>query len=144
MASDVLPDPGSEFGKRVRARLRDEQVIWFTTVGADGSPQPNPVWFLWTDPATVLIYNMSTAARLAHLATNPRVSLNFDGNGQGGDIVVLTGRAEVAPQLPAPHENPDYVAKYGGGMTQVSGNLEAFSAVYSVPVTVQVERVRGN
>jgi len=24
--ADILPDPGSEFGKRVRARLRDERV----------------------------------------------------------------------------------------------------------------------
>lgn len=50
MASDVLPDADSEFGQRVRARLRDEQVIWFTTVGADGTPQPNPVWFIWQGP----------------------------------------------------------------------------------------------
>jgi PPOX class probable F420-dependent enzyme len=142
MASDVIPD--SEFGQRVRARLRDEQAIWFTTVGAEGTPQPNPVWFIWTEPATMLIYNMATAARLAHIARNPRVSLNFDGNGQGGDIVVLTGPAEVAPQLPAPHEHPGYLAKYGGGMTQVSGSPEAFSSVYSVATIVQVERVRGH
>ena len=38
----VLPDPQSPFGARVRERLRDENVIWFTTVGADGTPQPNP------------------------------------------------------------------------------------------------------
>ena len=44
----VLPDAGTPFGDRVRERLVDEQVIWLTTVGADGTPQPNPVWFLWT------------------------------------------------------------------------------------------------
>jgi PPOX class probable F420-dependent enzyme len=142
MASDVLPDPDSEFGERVRARLRDEIVIWFTTVGADATPQPNPVWFVWEDPATVLIYNMTTAARLAHIASNPRVSLNLNSTAQGGDVVVLTGRAEIAPQLPAPHEHPEYVAKYGGPMARVSGSVEAFSATYSVPVRVQVERVR--
>jgi PPOX class probable F420-dependent enzyme len=144
MASHVLPDADSEFGQRVRARLRDEQVIWFTTVGADGTPQPNPVWFTWADPATVVIYNMSTAARLAHLANHPRVSLNFDGNGPGGDIVVLTGWAELTPQLPPAHEHPAYLAKYSGAMTRVSGSPEAFSSTYSVPVTVQVERVRGH
>jgi PPOX class probable F420-dependent enzyme len=144
MASEILPDPGSEFGQRVRTRLRDERVIWCTTVGADGTAQPNPVWFLWTDPASVLIYNLPTAKRLAHIASRPRVTLNLDGNGQGGDIVVLTGRAQLAPQTPAPHENPEYLAKYHEPMAQVSGSPEAFSASYSVAIAVQVDRVRGH
>jgi hypothetical protein len=46
MAHDVLPDPETPFGEKVARRLRTEMVIWFTTVGADGTPQPNPVWFL--------------------------------------------------------------------------------------------------
>ena len=33
MTADLLPDPATGFGERVRQRLRDEQVIWFTTVG---------------------------------------------------------------------------------------------------------------
>jgi hypothetical protein len=43
--ASVLPDPATTFGKRVRRRLRDEPVSWFTTVGADGTPQPNPEAF---------------------------------------------------------------------------------------------------
>ncbi|MEP7021208.1 MAG: TIGR03667 family PPOX class F420-dependent oxidoreductase [Pseudonocardiales bacterium] len=144
MANDVLPDASSAFGRRVRERVRDDLLVWFTTVGADGSPQPNPVWFIWVEPSTVLTYNMATAARLAHIARNPRVSLNFDGDGQGGDIIVLTGRAELAPQSPAPHENPEYLAKYGEPMTQVSGSPEAFSAAYPVAVTIALDRVRGH
>lgn len=144
MGSGVLPDPGSDFGKRVRARLRDEQVVWCTTVGAEGTPQPNPVWFLWDDEsATVLIYNRPDANRLTHLAARPRLALHFDGNGQGGDIVVLTGRAGLAPQADPPHENPAYLAKYGAAMTRVSGSAEAFSAAYPVAFTVAVERIRG-
>ncbi|MEP7179968.1 MAG: TIGR03667 family PPOX class F420-dependent oxidoreductase [Pseudonocardiales bacterium] len=144
LVDDVFSDPDSEFGRRVRARLRDERLAWLTTVGADGTPQPNPVWFLWAEPAAVLVYNMSSAARLAHIAGNPRVSLHLDGDGQGGDIVVLTGRAEVAPHLPPPHEHPEYLAKYGDAMARVRGSREAFSTVYSVAVILHVERVRGH
>jgi len=144
MASDVLPDPGSAFGKRVRERLRDEHVVWFTTVGADGTPQPNPVWYLWDGEATMLVYNMTSANRLAHVASRPKVSLSFDSNGQGGDIVVITGRAELAPQSPAPHEHADYLAKYADPMTQVSGSPAAFGAAYPVALTVRIERVRGH
>lgn len=144
MANDVLPDASSEFGQRVRARLRDDKLIWLTTAGGDGTPQPNPVWFLWEEPATLLIFNMASANRLAHIARNPRVALNFDGNGHGGDIVVLAGRAELAPQSPAPHEHPEYLAKYAEPMAQVSGSPEGFSSAYPVALVVHVDRVRGH
>lgn len=87
--TDVLPDESSTFGQRVRARLRDESLIWLTTTGADGTPQPNPVWFLWDGADTLIVYNRADARRHEHVAVRPRVSLNLDGNGQGGDIVVL-------------------------------------------------------
>jgi len=42
----VFPDPNTPFGERVQRRLATSKVIWLTTVGADGTPQPNPVWFV--------------------------------------------------------------------------------------------------
>src|SRR5579884_432403 len=96
-----IPDPSSEFGERVGRRLREEVAAWFTTVGRDGTPQPNPIWFLWAGGEDILIYNRPSAARLKHLERRPRASFNFDGNGRGGDIVVLTGTA-VRTQEPPP------------------------------------------
>jgi PPOX class probable F420-dependent enzyme len=145
MAGRVLPDPDSPFGRRVRARLSDEIVVWFTTIGADGTAQPNPVWFVWQpeQPDTVVIYNRADAHRLAHIAARPRVTLNFDGDGRGSNIVVLTGTAERPPAAPPPHENPAYLAKYRDEMTRVSGSPEAFSDAYPVALTVHLDRVRG-
>jgi hypothetical protein len=40
-------DLTTDFGKRAAERLAKEKVIWLTTVGVDGAPQPNPVWFVW-------------------------------------------------------------------------------------------------
>jgi PPOX class probable F420-dependent enzyme len=139
----LLPDAGSEFGRRVRGRLRDEQVIWLTTCGADGTPQPNPVWFVWQEPATLLIYNRADARRLAHLRRRQRVAAHFDGNGRGGDVVVLTGKAELLPGAPGPHEQSAYAAKYHDAMIRVSGSLEAFAEAYPVAMAVRVDRVRG-
>ncbi|PZS13327.1 MAG: TIGR03667 family PPOX class F420-dependent oxidoreductase [Pseudonocardiales bacterium] len=144
MGNDVLPDSGSDFGQRVRRRLREEQVVWFTTVGADGTPQPNPVWFLWDEGATALVYNRADANRLTHIASRERVALQFDGDGHGGDIVVMLGRAQLVEDVPAPHANAAYVAKYGDAMTMVSGSPEAFSAAYPVAIAVQIERIRGH
>src|SRR6266581_1156609 len=49
-----LPDPSTPFGERVARRLRDERLIWLTTVDAKGIPQPTPVWFLWDGARLIL------------------------------------------------------------------------------------------
>jgi PPOX class probable F420-dependent enzyme len=142
MSDNVLPDPTTPFGRRVRERLAAERIVWFTTVGSDGTPQPNPVWFVWDDGG-FLIYNRTDANRLAHVRHRPQVSLHFDSDGQGGDIVVFRGRAHRPEGEPPPHQAPEYFDKYGDAMTRISGSPEKFSQVYAVPLRIDVTRVRG-
>jgi PPOX class probable F420-dependent enzyme len=137
----ALPD--SEFGARVARRLRDEVVAWLTLVDRSGAPQPAPVWFLWDD-SSILVYSHGEAKRLGHLRANPRVALHFDGNGAGGDIVVLTGEAEIAPDERPVHQNPAYVAKYGELITSGWQTAENFASIYSVPVRIRPKRLRGH
>jgi PPOX class probable F420-dependent enzyme len=142
VTDNVLPDPGTPFGERVARRLRDEKLIWLTTVGVDGTPQPNPVWFL-ADGSTVLVYNQVIARRLRHIQRNPRVSLNFDSAANGDDVVILTGRAHVVENHPLAHENPVYMDKYGASAIAISGDVEGFSREYPIAVHITIERVRG-
>jgi PPOX class probable F420-dependent enzyme len=141
VTTSALPDASTPLGEKVRRRLRDEPVAWLTTVARDGTPQPNPVWFLWEDDS-ILVYNRSGARRLAHVRERPAVSLNFDSGG-GGDIVVITGRAELAEGEPAPHQHPGYLAKYERAMSRVSGSPEAFGRAYPVPLRIRPVRFRG-
>jgi PPOX class probable F420-dependent enzyme len=147
----VLPDPETPFGQAVRERLREEHIIWLTTVAPSGTPQPNPVWFLWQpDPddewgdGSFLIFHDNSAQRLRTLTERPRVSLNFN-SVKGGGIVVFTGAIEVLHGHPAAHEVPEYAAKYNP-LLQVMGrdrNLAEFMARYSVASRVRPDRVRG-
>src|SRR5690348_4576403 len=138
----VIPD--SEFGERVRSRLQTETVVWLTTTGADGTPQPNPEWFLWEEEAdAVLVYNANNANRLDHVAVRPRVSLNFDGNGKGGNIVVLSGVAEQALDVPSADQHEGYLAKYARDVERVSGDPAEFAKRYSVPLRIRITKVRG-
>ena len=73
--------------------MHEEQAIWITTVSKDGTPQPNPVGFLFQEDKSILIYNMVDANRLNHVVERPQVALHFDSDGTGGDIVVFTGTA---------------------------------------------------
>ena len=143
VSEGVLPDPESAFGRRVAERLETEPVVWIITVAADGTPQPNPVWFVWQPPSIVLIYSRAKAHRLEHLDRRPRVALHFDGNVRGGDVVVLTGDATIALEEPLPHAHPGYLAKYRASMIRVSGSPQAFSEAYPVPVRIVIDRVRG-
>ena len=79
-------DEGTEFGARVARHLREEIVVWMTTVTPSGAPLPMPVWFVWDGADSVLMYSRD-GARIRNLEANPRVTLNF-GGGHGGDIVV--------------------------------------------------------
>lgn len=141
--TSALPDPASPFGRRVRDRFRDEEVIWLTTVGRDGTPQPNPVWFIWQGDEQILTYNTPTAHRLAHIAARPAVSLHFNSAADGNDVVVARGIAERADSEPPPHESTGYLAKYRAAMLEISGSLEAFAAEYPVPVRIRMTRIRG-
>ncbi|HEY2794906.1 MAG TPA: TIGR03667 family PPOX class F420-dependent oxidoreductase [Micromonosporaceae bacterium] len=142
MANDALPDPSTPFGRRVADRLRTDTLIWLTTVGADGTPQPNPVWFV-AEGTSLLIFNRPDAVRLGHIRRRPRVALNFDSDDNGDDVVVLVGTASIEPdQVPA-HEVDAYRDKYGDRAAAISGSMESFAGEYSVAVRVEVDRVRG-
>lgn len=140
-----LPDQSTPFGERVARRLRDERLIWFTTVDAKGTPQPTPVWFLWDDAtSTILIYSRSDARRLAHVQQNPRVALNFDGNGFGGDIIVVTGEAQVSSDDPPADRLPAYVEKYSDFIATRYETPENFASIYSVALRIRPISIRGH
>jgi PPOX class probable F420-dependent enzyme len=141
-ASDPLPDASTDLGKRVRDRLAKEVVVWLTTVGADGTPQPNPVWFLWEGADSVLVYSVSAAKRIDHVRHRPRVALNFDGNGQGGDIAILTGAAELLEDFPLAHENKPFMEKYGETAARQYSTVENFAHQFPVAIRIRIQRVR--
>ena len=134
-------DESSDFGARVAAHLRDDVAIWMTTVTPKGSPLPSPVWFHWDGGDSVIMFSQP-GARERNIEANPRVSLNFAGDGRGGDIVVLSGPATIAEP---PSERVDaYVEKYAEHITRIGHTPESFRATYSVPIRIELTRLRGH
>ena len=136
-------DQRTEFGARAAEHLRDEIVVWLTSVTPSGAPVPNPVWFLWDGAASVLVYSLP-GERVRNLEANPRVTLHFGGDGRGGDVVVLIGRASVDGQAPSADRNPAYLEKYGSHITRIGMTPETFARRYAVPLRIALTRVRGH
>ena len=96
----ITIDTTTPFGERAARRLRDEPLAWLVTVSPAGQPQPSPVWFEW-DAAGILLYSKPDTPKLRNIAANPRVTLHLDGNGNGGDIVIVSGTATLSDDPPA-------------------------------------------
>jgi PPOX class probable F420-dependent enzyme len=136
-------DLSTEFGARVARRLDKELIIWLTTVRADGTPQPSPVWFLWIDQ-TLLIYSRPNTPKLRNIEQNPKVALNFNSDEGGGDVIVFTGTAAIDSQAPPSNEIAAYQEKYGEHIVGINMTPELFARAYSVALRVTPTSVRGH
>jgi PPOX class probable F420-dependent enzyme len=137
-------DFSSKLGARALERLESDELVWLTTVGRSGQPNPNPVWFLWR-AGRVLVMNQPGSARLAALAVNPRAALNFETADDGNDVIVLNAIATVRPEGDplAPEDLEGYLAKYRARIESTGYTPEQMRSIYSVPIEMQLTRVRG-
>ena len=134
-------DESTEFGARVARHLREETVVWLTTVTPSGAPLPRPVG-LWDGGENVSVYSQP-GARIRNIGRNPKVTLNFRGDANGGDIVVLSGTAEVAQSGPSAANDAAWVAKYATEWQRFGMTAESFEQRFSVPVRIRISAVHG-
>jgi len=140
--SNVI-DTTTEFGARAARRLDEDGIIWLTTVRPDGRPEPSPVWFYW-DGETVLIYSQPKTLKLRNIAANPQVSLSFNTDTGGENVVVFAGIAKVIDDAPLATEVPAMLEKYREGLIHMSDpTAESFARDYSVAIRVTPMKLRG-
>ena len=72
------------------------------------------------------------------------MSLNFDGDGRGGGIVVLSGRATVDRDGPRANDVPAYIEKYADHIERIAHTPVSFAGTYSVPVRIELTKLRGH
>jgi len=137
-------DTSTDFGKRVKHRLEHEQVAWLTTVDGNGRPFPSPIWFYYENDGTLLIYSQPNKTKLRNIDANAAVSINFNADEHGNNVVILDGAA-VIDESANPAVNHDaYLAKYKGGIESINMTGESFSAEYIVPIRGILQKLRGH
>ena len=63
---------------------------------------------------------------------------------QGGDIIVITGTAQLMPEEPPADQLPAFVDKYRDLMRRLNYTPESSAAAYSVAIRVRPRTVRGH
>ena len=127
-----------ELTKKIEKHLVNDAIAWLTTVTPGGRPAPRPVWFLW-DGSAITVYSQPNVAKLKHIAANDHVSLNFNCTPDGGDVVVLSGRAEVIQGAPLPSEFPGMLDKYRPRI-EAMGNTPEWYDSYSTAIRITPDR----
>ncbi len=134
-------DTSTELGARAEQRLRTERTIWLATCSADGRPTVRPAWFLW-DGERFLLFSQPGAQKVRDIEANPRVSLHLDPDEWGENVVIVRGRAQLAPDHPAADENAEFVGKYGWGFERFGFTPREYAAEYSTAIVVELEGLR--
>jgi PPOX class probable F420-dependent enzyme len=136
-------DLTTKFGRKVKQHLRQEYIVWLTTVGADLSPQPRPVWFIW-DGSSFLIFSQPQAHKVRHIAAHPQVSLHFNTDETGdANVIIFVGTAAIDADAPSAHKVPAYLRKYRAGIKALGMTPAQFSQEYSVAIRVTPTSLRG-
>lgn len=126
---------------KVRAKLSKADVIWLTTIRADGQPQTSVVWFL-VDGDEILVYSKKGTIRNDNVVANPRVSLNLNSTPSGGGVVTMEGTARIDMDAPRASENPPYLGKYLKRIEGYNWTPDSFSNDYPLPIRISVDKVR--
>ena len=133
----------TRLGQHINRRLRKETIIWLTTVDADHTPQPRPVWFHW-DGRMILIFSERNKAKLRHIARNPRVALSFNTDEDGDDVSVLIGDAVILGEPPPATRIQAYLRKYKEGIKDIGMTAPQFRESFAIPVLVTLTAMRGS
>ena len=136
-------DTTTEFGAKTARRVEQEKLAWLTTVDSNGTPQPNPVWFLWDD-GSFLIFSRPNQAKLANIARSGRASVNLEATEDEEQITIFTGTAEIVDYDALPKEVFDrYAAKYADGMERINLPRPEYEKAYTAAIRFTPAKVRG-
>ena len=73
-----------------------------------------------------MVFSLPDTARTRNIEHNPKVALNFAGDGSGGDIVIVSGRARLEPG-PSADKLAPFVKKYAWGLERLRATPEQFA-----------------
>jgi len=136
-------DTSTAFGAEAVKRIEAQKLAWLTTVDSKGTPQPNPVWFIW-DSDAIVIFSKPNQAKLKNIARSGRVSLNLEATTDEEHITIFTGHADIVDRATIGQDLLDrYAARYEEGMVNIKMTRAEYEAAYTEVIRFTPEKLRG-
>ena len=110
-------------------------------ISPTGRPDSVPVWFLWREDDSILVFSRPGKAKLRNIDGNPSVALGLDVTDIGRDIIRFEGTAARSPDHPPADEVPEYAAKYTERIGAIFGTVEQFAASFSEAIVITPTRL---
>ena len=122
---------------------RKPELAWLTTVDSNGTPQPNPVWFIWDD-GVIYIFSKPNQAKLNNIRRSGRVAVNLEATADEEHITIFTGQAEIIDRADLPADILDrYAERYAEGMKGIQMTRAEYEAAYTIPIRFTPAKLRG-
>lgn len=126
----------------VEAALRDDSVVWLSSVQPDGRPHLVPVWFHW-DGERIVAFSKPHARKVENLRDQPSVMLAVGTPGPEFEVELIEAIAEL-PKRPADEVMPEgFGAKYRDLLHRAGLTVQRFAEVYSQPIVLRPTRFLG-
>jgi len=126
----------------IEAALRDDPVVWLSSVQTDGRPHLVPVWFHW-DGDRIVAFSKPHARKVDNLRDQPSVMLAVGTLGPEFDVELIEATAEL-PDEPAERIMPEgFGAKYRELLHRAGLTAQRFAEVYSQPIVLRPTRFLG-
>jgi PPOX class probable F420-dependent enzyme len=132
-------DPTDPKNAHVEERLRNDPIIWLSSVRPDGRPHIVPVSFLW-DGKSILIFSQPHSQKIRNIRHNPNVMLALDDTKGGDDVVMFEGKAELLNETTANTPTAAYATKYDSMLRSMGWDVATMAADYSQPIRITPTR----
>jgi len=123
----------------VEAALREDPVVWLSSVQPDGRPHLVPVWFHW-DGERIVAFSKPHARKVGNLRDKPSVMLAVGTPGPDFEVELIEALAEVPDAAAATLMPEGFGAKYRDLLRRAGLTVQRFAEIYSQPIVLRPTR----
>ena len=131
-----LPRPSADVA------LREDPVVWLSSVQRDGRPHVVPVWFHW-DGDRIVAFSKPNARKVDNLRDHPSVMLAVGTPGPDFEVELIEATAELPEQDASAVMPEGFGAKYRDLLRRAGLSVQRFAEVYSQPIVLRPTRFLG-